>query len=235
MKNIFKVSKFLLYTFVSQTIICFSVIAFNILLSVIVVHGFGKADSSIGSIDVIAFIWILILGLTNFIYSFKFMMCCGISRKMFYKALMFSAVVTSAVWAIATVIMSLIGRALTNITVIYEAIYKGYNVFGASVFNFALLLMMLLLGTLILLVYYRSSKKLKMIVSALPFVLYGLLALINNAVEGAFFKAISDFLIRVLGLSATPNPYIAALSFFVCAIAFCPFIYLLLKKAPIKN
>lgn len=235
MNNIIKVSRFLLYTFVSQTIICFSIIILNIVLSIAVTQ-VKQVDGSVGSVDSIAIIWAFILGLTNLKYSLKFMLTCGISRKMYFISMSITILITSIVWAALSVLFSKIGILLASVNIIYEVIYRNSSIGGALVWNFGIILFMLALGTLITLIYYRSGKKMKLLVTAVPFVLYGILIFFNFVLNGVLFKELGAFFIKIMGFSSTvPNPYISALSFIILSIIFSGGIYLLLRKAPYKT
>lgn len=245
MININNSSKFLLHTFISQTIICFLVVIFNILISVIVKH-FISVDTVVGSIDSIVFIWIFILGLSNFKYSLKFLLSMGVLRRKIFISIAVASKITALVWALLTILLSRVGGSITSITIIYDIIFKEFTFLSSLVWNFTLLLLLFYLGNMIVLIYYRSGKKTRLLVSVSPFLLYGIMSLINHAYQGRLFNTFSRFFFASMGFAegilsemgfsgAVGNPFIGGLTFAICTIVICFMTFLLLRKAPIKD
>lgn len=81
MSNIFKATKYQLMMFIPPSLVCLSIIALNMLISVTISYLFPGSGISSGSSDLIAFIWIFILGLLFFIPGFKFTLANAVSRK----------------------------------------------------------------------------------------------------------------------------------------------------------
>ena len=92
------------------------------------------------------------------------------------------------------------------------------------------------LTTTIRLVYYVSNRSTKLIVSIVPFVLVSLLLLVNTLVDGAIGRAVINFLKVVMGFSSNvPNPYIGAASMAAAVVILSGPIFLLLRRAQIKD
>lgn len=244
MYNIYKVSKYLLDIFKMQFIICFSCIGFNILLAFAVTYLLSSAGRgsaiTVGSIDIIAFIWMLILGLIFFKPSFKFMLSYGISRKRFFKGTMLCLIIISLLGAAAVMLISVASRNYVNINVLYEILYKNLHPLGFVVWSFTLLLLMGVLGLFINLLYYRSSRQMKYIISLSPLVLSASLTIFDILSNGGMLRSLFHFLVLAMGFpggvsESTPNPYIGALTMLTLSAVISGFIFLLIRRAPIKD
>lgn len=240
MENIFKVTKYQLMFFKIQTAICFSVIAFNILISVVVGYLIDAQNagsrSSAGSTDIIALTWIFILGLCCFKPSFKFLLANGVSRKRFFWGNIYCLAIVAGLWAVILTLLCVLARMFTRITVLYELLYENLNPIHAVVWTFAALFLLAVLGWCINMLYYRSTKRLKYAVTLAPFVLYGLLTVINQATGGILLRSISQFLIAAMGFSAgARSSYIGALTMLLFAAVICSLNFLLLRKAQLKD
>jgi hypothetical protein len=85
-------------------------------------------------------------------------------------------------------------------------------------------------------IYYVSGRITRLIVSAAPFVIGPLLVLFNELADGAIAHAIGRFLSAVMGLSfSTPNPYIGIASMIAAAVILGGPIFLLLRRAQVKD
>ncbi|MEK6264413.1 MAG: hypothetical protein N2B06_06545, partial [Clostridium sp.] len=80
-----------------------------------------------------------------------------------------------------------------------------------------------------------SSKRMSYLISFAPFVLSGLLIIINQSTNGKLFESIIKFIVAAMGFSGSiPNPYIASFSMLLCVAIICGFNYLLIRKAELK-
>jgi hypothetical protein len=239
MSNIMKITNFNLLTlFKGQSFIFTAVILLNILISVVVTHLVAPENHSAigGSIDPTALIWMFVLGIIFFGLSFKFMLSHGVSRKRFFLASSISLAVMAAIWSLLVTLFVTISRMFTNIIVIYELLYRSRAVVGMTIWEFAALLLFAVLGWFIYLVYYVSGRKTKYLITASPFVVVPLLMLFNMMADGKIFHAIGQFFVNIMGFaSSIPNPYIGALSMLVMAVIFGGAIFLLIRRAQIKD
>ena len=236
MSNIFRATKYQLMTFKSQSLMCLSIIALNILISITVTYLFPGSGIYAGSSDFIAFIFIFILGIKIFITSFKFMLANAVSRKSLFWANILSMAIVSIAWAvILTLILSIIIRMNVKIFVIYTLIYNNYSLISTIVWFSTIFCLLIVIGWFISMAYYRSSKRMSYLISFAPFVLSGLLIIINQSTNGKLFESIIKFIVVAMGFSGSvPNPYIASFSMLTCIVITCFFNYLLIRKAEIK-
>jgi hypothetical protein len=239
MSNILKITKFHLLTlFKGQSYIFIATILLNILISVVVTHLVAPNNTNAigGSTDPVALIWIFVLGIIFFSQGFKFMLSHGVSRKRVFIASSISLAVMAVIWSLLVTLFVTISRMFTNIIAIYELLYRNRAPVSMATWEFAALLLFAVLGWFIYLIYYISGRKTKYLITAAPFVLVPLLMLFNIMAEGKIFYAIGRFFINIMGFaSSTPNPYIGALSMLVTAVIFCGAIFLLIRRAQIKD
>ena len=226
MSNIFKATKYQLMMFIPPSLVCLSIIALNMLISVIVSYLFPVSGISSGSSDLIAFIWIFILGILFFIPSFKFMLANAVSRKNLFWSNILSMSILSVAWTVIFMLLiSFISKMNIKIIVLYNIFYKGSSAMGIIV-----------IGWFINMIYYRSSRRMAYVISFSPFILSGILTLINQSTNGDLFKYIIKFIVAAMGFSgSTPNPYIASVSMLLTAVVICGLNYLLIRKVQIKQ
>lgn len=240
MSHFNKVVKFQLMSLKKQTLTCFSIIALNILISFVVSHfmlsEIDGSNVSVGSIDIVAFIWIFILGIGFFKPSFKYMLSNGISRKKFFFANIHCFLIVAAGWSITVMLLTIISRRYTNIFMLYETLYKNLNALSLTVWMFAAFFLLAILGWFINIIYYRSGNKLKLLISFVLFAISPLLIFFNILSSGKIFSAMAEFFIVTMGFSSSlPNPYIGTLSMLILASIFCVFNFLLIRKAQVKD
>jgi glucan phosphoethanolaminetransferase (alkaline phosphatase superfamily) len=220
-----------------QTLLCFSVIVLNIILSFIIFRFFaGAQEERVGSIEAIALIWIFIIGITWLFGSdFKYLLSQGISRKTFFRAITLAYIILAAIWALGVTVFVMVATEMMRINMLYQMMYRNLEVTGIFAWLFAALLLLLMLGCFIALVYYRTDKRTKYIVILALFVFFGLLSVLNQAAGGVIFRAAFAVLMAAMGFSTpVPNPYIAALSMLLCTAFLCGCNFLLIRKAQLK-
>ncbi|HEY5562299.1 MAG TPA: hypothetical protein VIK72_11200, partial [Clostridiaceae bacterium] len=112
--------------------------------------------------------------------------------------------------------------------VMYIQLYKDNTAIGAAIWFFVALFLLLVLGWFISMLYYRSSKQMAFVISLAPFVMSGLLTIINQATKGALFDSMINFVVTAMGFSGNiPNPYIGSISMLLISVIICVFNYLL--------
>jgi len=237
MSNILRATKYQLMTFKPQSYLCLSIILLNIFISVTVTYLFTGSGVSAGSTDSIAIIWIFITGLLSFKRSFKFMLANAISRKTQFWANILSMAILSVTWAVTVaLILSFISRMNIQVIVLYTLFYGQNMAMSAVIWFSAAFYLLIILGWLINMVYYRSSLRMAYAISFAPFVISGLLTMINQTTQGKLFDFMLKFIVTAMGFSGSvPNPYIASFSMLLLTVILCAFNYRLIRKAQIKE
>lgn len=236
MGNILKITRLNFAALINlQVAICAAVLLLHILISVGVLrlaHTTGPA----GVGDFIGMFWILIMGLIFFAPAFKYTLSQGVSRRTFFLAGGFTMVAMAAAIAVVVTIFYIINLQVSNVWMMYEMVYGSGNIAGLLVWEFAALFLLAMLGWTIRLIYYVSGRTVSIIISIAPFIIAALLALINAMVGGGMGLAVLEFLKTAMGISAGGlNPYIGVASMMVAGIALALPVFLLLRRAPVKD
>jgi len=215
----------------------------------------GNAHSS--GLEMATAIFLLISGLNAFKTSFRFSQANQVSRKSFFQGIILAIFpITLAMSVIDLLINRVYNRYVpspTNFDMIYgtyrdtslgdlseigEAVWTQANdfatLFGTVVWQFAVYSLFFMLGLLISLIYYRCNKIMKVVVSFSPFIFICLLSSIRTVLPSRTWDAIGDFIAGAFGWQSR-NPYIAIFTFTVLGVAAAAFIYLLLRKAVVKE
>ncbi len=236
MSSITKITKMYFSTlFNIQIITCAAVLLLHLLISWAVIS-LTSAPGPAGVNDIMVMFWIFIMALTIFTPGLKYVLSQGITRKKFFLSMNLNIALLAAVFALLSAVFYAISLKIANVWMIYDMIYRDQAILNAVIWEFALLLFLGMLGWFTRLVYYVSDRNARLIVSVIPFVLAPLLIFFNVLADGGIGRAILDFLKTVMGLSsATPNPYIGAASFLAGAVILaCP-IFLMLRRAQVKD
>jgi hypothetical protein len=118
-----------------------------------------------------------------------------------------------------------------------EFIWKQSNeihiLFNTFIWQFALYTFICLVGLLITLIYYRSNKWMRVVVSISPVIFFMLMRGLGNYLTD-FSGSIISFMDKAFGYS-NMNSYMAVITFLVAGGIMSAFIYLLTKKAEIKE
>jgi hypothetical protein len=204
MATILKITKYHLATlFRTQIFIFMGVLLLNVVISIIVTNlvaaSSPETNSTAGSLDPVAWIWIFVIGILFFPISFKFMLAHGISRKRFFLSGIFSVAMMAAIWALVVTLFIVISRQFTSIWVIYELLYRNSGFVSLVVWEFAVLFMLAVLGWVIDAVYYKQSRPNSRFPA--PFVIVPLLVLFQCSGRQQIFHAIGQFFINVMGFS----------------------------------
>lgn len=141
--------------------------------------------------------------------------------------------ILSVAWAVIfMVLISFISKMNIKIIVLYNIFYKGSSAMGTVVWFIGIFYLLIVIGWFINMIYYRSSRRMAYVISFLPFILSGILTLINQFTNGKLFK----FIVAAMGfLGSTPNPYIASVSMLLAVVVICVFNYLLIRRVQIKE
>ena len=218
-----------------QIIIATAVLLFHLLLSFTIIN-LVSLNGTAGSNDVIVMVWIFVLGLVVFSPSFKYLLAQGMSRRRYFTVMSLSITLFAAAAALLSTIFYAINLKVAKVMMIYEFMYPNHNVFIILVWEFAALVFLGMLGLLIRLIYYQSDRNTKLIVIFAPFVAVSLLIFFNILVDGAIGHGIWEFLKVVMGFTfSIPNAFIGAASMTAAAVILGVPVYLMLRRAQIKD
>jgi hypothetical protein len=236
MGNVLTINKLLFSTFYKwQNISCVGVMLLNLLISIAVIH-LTNVTGPAGAGDVIVFINILVIGLLFSTPTFKYTLSQGVTRKDFYFAAATSLVALAAAFAAVIVAIFAINLKVANIIMVYTSMYSDTSYLGLFVWEFTALLFFGMMGWFICMVYYRSRRPVQIILSLAPFIVIPLIMLFNALVDGAIVRALWDLLKLAFGFSGTgSNPYIGAGSLLVVSAVLAACIFLLIRRAPVKE
>lgn len=236
MSSILKITKFhFLAVLKWQIISCLAVLLVNLLISVAVIQ-LTHATHPSGTNDMIAMVYMFVLGLVIFSPAFKYVLSIGISRKRFFLAMSLNIALLAAILAVLVMIVYVVSLKVANEWMLYSLVYRDQTILSLVIWEFAIMLFLGVLGWFIRLVYYVSNRTIQLFVSIGPIVLVSLLILFNALADGGIGRAFLEFLKMVMGFSGTvPNPYIGMASMLAASVILSGPIYLLLRRAQIKD
>lgn len=186
--------------------------------------------------DITAAIFALIIGIVLFIINLNVTMANGITRKTYLLANLPVAGLVAAALAIFNVLVVQVHALFWPIIMTSSRFYPGSHWTGLLIVQFALYLLLIVLGWFITMAYYRSRVPARWAISLSPVVLFALLEAANARFDGAVLRAIGEYLQVSLGLEAgNPNPYRAAVSMLAYSILLSGLVYLLIRRAPLKD
>lgn len=218
-----------------------------IFVSITLLAGTNEGEIKSSGIEFSTIIFIFIAGLNSFKNSFKFTQGNNISRKTFFQGLMISTLPIAALMAVVDVTLNRIYNVFEFCPTIYDMTYdKGFGqnawsqsnslgtLFATVMFLIFLYIMTFNLGIFINLIYYRSNTVLKVIISVAPFVLITLIGNFHDLFPQEFWNGVGTFLVNSFGLN-NYNAYAAIFSFFTIAIVLSGFIFILIRRAVVKD
>ncbi len=179
--------------------------------------------------EVTAGIFALLIGLVLFIATFKVALANGISRKTFLLANLPAAWIAAAAFSIFNLVVVKVHGLFWPITTIIGWNYPQIGWAELLIFQFALYFLLITAGWFITLAYYRSSVPVKWAISVAPFVLFGLLRVAQARSGYPIFAAILEYLLWSL---SGPR---AVFSMFAYSATLCGLVYLLIRRAPLKD
>ncbi len=214
----------------------------------------GSLRSS--GLEMASVIFLLVAGLNSFKSSFKFTQANNISRTAFSKGLIVGTFPIALLMSVLDLIINRVYNAFVPSPTNFDMIYGSYrdrgmgsaggegivweqangalSLLGTVLWQFALYSAIFLLGVLITLVFYRSTKVIKAFIFAFPVILF---LVINNTyglLPVALQNASGQFIAGAFGWQSR-NPYMAILSFGILGAVFALCIYLLVRRAEIRE
>ncbi len=177
----------------------------------------------------IAGIFAMLIGLVLFIPNFRVALANGISRKTFLLANLPSALLYAVAFSIFNLIVVLIYGRFLPISILSTMIYFHISWAEILIIQSALYILMVVVGWFITLAYYRSSVPVKWAISILPL---ALLLIIQQ--DNARGQAITNEIRNYLSVTML-TPYRATASMLAYAVILCGLVYLLIRRAPLKD
>jgi hypothetical protein len=235
MEKTFQTFRYLTKNFAVVTGIGFLVILSNVAVTELIFFLTNRYNSArqvvplTASYEVTAGIFALLTGLVLFLVTFKVALANGISRKTFLLANLPAAGLVAAAFSIFNIVIVQVHGLFWPITSISSQIYPDISWAGSLVFQFALYFLLIVAGWFIALAYYRSSKAGRWAISLSPFVLYGLLQVIDARTGGTVFGAIEAY------QRVSMQVEIASVTMLAYAAILCGLVYLLVRRAPLKD
>ena len=179
--------------------------------------------------EITAATFAVLIGLLLFIANFKVALANGISRRTFLLANIPAALASAAAFAIFNQVLLSIYGLFLPIQSITDLIYPAIGWAGSLIFQFSEYLLLILAGWFVTLAYYRCSTLGKWIISLAPFVLIALVQIADARTGGAISAAISDY------QHATLQMDWAAFTLLAYSILLCGLVFLLIRRAPLKD
>lgn len=179
--------------------------------------------------EVTAGIFALLIGLVLFIATFKVVLANGISRKTFLLANLPAAWIAAAAFSIFNLVVVKVHGLFWPITTIIGWNYPQIGWAELLIFQFALYFLLITAGWFITLAYYRSSVPVKWAISVTPIVLFGLLRVAQARFGYPIFVAIWEYLLWTLSFPR------AVFSLLAYSAILCGLVYLLIRRAPLKD
>ncbi|NKF07613.1 hypothetical protein J1C67_10700 [Clostridium gasigenes] len=226
------------------------IIYYSIFISVLIVMSYLQKhyrDGNIVSsgIEISTVIFLFVIGLNYFKENFYFSQSNNISRKTYFKGTILSILIIAAIASLLDVIINRVYNLFTKSPTGYDMIFTSFRdletagttsiwiqnndvvtLLNTFLLQFSVYIMIFTLGLTIVLIYYKCNKLMKTIISIGPIIIAGTFE--------KLFSEIGIFIQNILGWN-TMNPYGAIGTFIVIFIILIGFIYLLVKKAIIKE
>jgi hypothetical protein len=200
-------------------------------------------------------IFSFIVGLDSFKSDFYFSQGVSISRKVFFKGLILGILPLTMMMSGIDLVLNRIYNIFVPSPMMFDMLYTAYRDTGMMdyrtlefiwkqsnelpllintiIWQFALYTFVCLAGLLITLIYYRSNKLMRVVVSISPVIFLMLMRSLGNYLTD-FSGIIAKFMDNAFGYSSM-NPYIAVFTFLVAGGILSALIYLLTRKAEIKE
>jgi hypothetical protein len=242
-----KVAKYQIRGTLGPVIVFYAIFISMIALLFGVSFTIGEDTSSSGH-ESASILFLFIAGLNSFKGNFKLFQANNVSRKTFVRGLIIGVFPIAFGMSLIDLAINRIYNIFEKCPTIFDMMYGSFRqsranwiqandiqtLFGTTFWNFALYSIVFILGILISLCYYRSNKTLKVIISVVPAILLGFVINASQIPVGSTNISIGKFLASAFGWQSQ-NPYIAVLSFAVLGTLFSIAIYLLTRKAVLKD
>ena len=236
MKKTIQTFRYLFKSFSGVTLIGFLIVLGNVAIVDLVfyltdrAYGAHQVVGLMGPFEVTDAIFVFLISLILLVPNFKVVLANGISRKTFLLANLPAAVMVAAALSIFNLVVVLVHGLFWPINFISALLYPDMNWVGILALQFGLYFLSIVAGWFVTLAYYRSSIPVKWAISLAPFVLYTMLSAANTRSGGAIYTSIGSYLRRSMS-----GPYSAAGSWLAYSVILCGLVYLLIRRAPLKE
>jgi hypothetical protein len=244
-----KISKYHIYQ-TMKSVKGFYTIFISVIIFLYIISSYQGGSVSSSGLEISTIIFLFIAGLNSFKSNFKFSQANNVSRKTFFKGLFIGILPITISMSIIDLIVNRTYNIFVKCPTIYDMVYGSYRMATYNIDNwvqsngiatlaatftwqFAFYTMVFWAGILVSLIYYRSNTLMKVIVSIIPVFLLSFSNTIVNLLN-PFIDEIGEFIITAFGLQSQ-NSYMAVLSFLVIALILAGFVYLLTRKAIVKE
>ena len=234
MNGVLKVTRFQLRESRNPMLIFYATILVMVSLLAVLIWRDTGDNAQVSGLGPSTVVFLFILGLNGFASGFKFMQANSVSRKRFYVANIIALIAVAALMAAIDGTLTVVLKQMFPYEGMLEQIYRTAAFIPDFIWSFSLYAFAAFSGWMVTMVYYRCDKSQKILVSLSPAFLFIVLVYLIR-INGAVGRAIINFLGVVLGLSGTPNPYVAALSFLVGTAGVAALSFLLIRRMPIKS
>lgn len=194
----------------------------------------SSGDGELSGFGMAAMIFIFIAGLNCLGTSFRFAQANNVSRRKFFFATSLALSAIAAFMAAVDVAMTGVLRQFLPYYGLFEQLYASTAPLWDFLWSFALFTFAAHCGWLITMIYYRSNALVKTLVSISPVFVILLLTYFNGRSDGALVRGIIRVLGNLFGLSGTPAPHAAVLTFLGGAVLSALGSWLLLRRASVR-
>ncbi len=249
-----KISKFVFVESLYSVRIYYAIFILVLALLVFSSRSSGGNMSSSG-LEFSTLIFLFVAGLNSFRSYFYFSQGVSVARKTFVKGLIAGILPVTMLMSVIDVALNRIYNLFVPSPTMFDMLYTAYRDTGMMdyrtlefiwkqsneiyillstfAWQFALYTFVCLVGLLITLIYYRSNKWMRVVVSISPVFFFMLMRSLSNYLTD-FSGSIISFMDKAFGYS-NMNPYMAVITFLVAGGILSSFIYLLTRKAEIKE
>lgn len=206
-------------------------------------------SGNMNGFELTTMIFLFIAGMNSFRETFRMSIQNSVSRKTMFVSRLISTGIIGAGMALVDRILLSLGKLLQPenpsfaITSLHEVLYQRFdggflNVIEGLLFTVASYIMIFLLGYFITVAYYRMNKGCKIAVSiGVPVSLFVIMpmldALVFNHEIIRFFEKLIFFM---FGFSNdAPRPFIGILSLILISAVFSGLVWLMIRKATVKE
>lgn len=239
---------------VKKSMIIYYCIFISVCIGLVTVNKFQDGMVSCSGLELSTVIFLFVAGLNIFKESFYFTQSNNISRKIYFKGMILSMFPITAVAAVIDVIINRVYNLFMNCPSNYDMMFTSLRdmdmvssiassgwvqsndiitLLNTFLLQFAVCTVIFAIGLAVSIIYYRCNKLMKVVVSIVPIVSIMLVNILAYTFTEAFSK-VAVFIENIFGWN-TQNPYTAMATLTVIFIAVIGIIYLLVRKAVIKE
>lgn len=239
---------------VKKSMIIYYCIFISVCIGLVTLNNFQDEMVSSSGLELSTVIFLFVAGLNIFKESFYFTQSNNISRKTYFKGMILSIFPITVIAAVMDVIINrvynlfmkcpsnydMMFTSLSDMDMVSSIASSGWvqsndimTLLNTFLLQFVVCTLVFAIGLAVSIIYYRCNKLMKVVVSIAPIVSIMLLNILVYTFMEEFSK-IGVFIANILGLN-TQNPYAAMVTLTVVFIAVIGIVYLLVKKAVVKE